>query len=162
MGIMAVIAASILDPGVYFAMNAPPAIVGSGLESVDRQTIDAARAMGMTERQILARVEIPLSLPLLVGGVRSAVLQVVATATVAAYIGLGGLGRYVIDAIRNRDYPIVQAVIVLIAGIYVILNLLVNALDGMALVVRQVAVTPGSPTKEDNRRTLQARSRYIR
>ncbi len=85
----------------------PPLLAGaySGLESVDRQTIDAARAMGMTERQILTRVEIPLALPLLVGGVRSAVLQVVATATVAAYVGLGGLGRYIIDGQAVSDYP---------------------------------------------------------
>jgi osmoprotectant transport system permease protein len=85
----------------------PPLLAGaySGLESVDRQTIDAARAMGMTELQILARVEVPLALPLIVGGVRSAVLQVVATATVAAYVGLGGLGRYIIDGQAVSDYP---------------------------------------------------------
>ncbi len=85
----------------------PPLLAGaySGLEAVDRQTIDAARAMGMTELQILTRVEIPLALPLLVGGVRSAVLQVVATATVGAFIGLGGLGRYIIDGQAFQDYP---------------------------------------------------------
>jgi osmoprotectant transport system permease protein len=54
---------------------------------------------------VLTRVEVPLGLPLLLGGLRSAVLQVVATATVAAYIGLGGLGRYVIDGVQIRDYP---------------------------------------------------------
>ncbi len=85
----------------------PPLLAGaySGLEAVDRQTIDAARAMGMTEWQILQRVEIPLALPLIVGGIRSAVLQVVATATVAAYVGLGGLGRYLIDGQALSDYP---------------------------------------------------------
>ena len=85
----------------------PPLLAGaySGLEAVNRQTVDAARAMGMTERQILTRVEVPLALPLIVGGVRSAVLQVVATATVAAFIGLGGLGRYIIDGQAVSDYP---------------------------------------------------------
>jgi osmoprotectant transport system permease protein len=85
----------------------PPLLAGTyaGLESVDRQTVDAARAMGFTERQILLRVEIPLALPLLVGGFRSASLQVIATATVAAYVGLGGLGRYLIDGQAYRDYP---------------------------------------------------------
>ena len=85
----------------------PPLLAGaySGLEAVDRQTIDAARAVGMTEWQVLARVEIPLAVPLLVGGIRSAVLQVVATATVAAYVGPGGLGRYIIDGQRVSDYP---------------------------------------------------------
>lgn len=77
----------------------------AGVEAVDRRTVDAARAMGMTEWQILVRVEIPLALPLLIGGLRSAVLQVVATATIAAYIGLGGLGRYLIDGLAVSDYP---------------------------------------------------------
>jgi osmoprotectant transport system permease protein len=85
----------------------PPLLAGtySGLEAVDRQTIDAARAVGMTEWQILRKVEVPLALPLIVGGIRSAVLQVVATATVAAYVGLGGLGRYLIDGQALSDYP---------------------------------------------------------
>ena len=73
----------------------PPLLAGAyaGLESVDRATVDAARAIGMTQWQVLGKVEIPLALPLIVGGIRSAVLQVIATATIAAYIGLGGLGR---------------------------------------------------------------------
>lgn len=85
----------------------PPLLAGAyaGLEAVDRQTVDAARAIGMTEWQVLGRVEIPLALPLILGGLRSAVLQVVATATVAAYVGLGGLGRYLIDGLAVRDYP---------------------------------------------------------
>lgn len=85
----------------------PPLLAGtySGLESVDRSTVDAARAMGFTEWQILRKVEIPLALPLVVGGFRSAALQVIATATVAAYVGLGGLGRYLIDGQAYRDYP---------------------------------------------------------
>jgi osmoprotectant transport system permease protein len=85
----------------------PPLLAGtySGIESVERHTIDAARGMGLTEWQVLAKVEIPLALPLLVGGFRSATLQVIATATVAAFVGLGGLGRYVIDGQAFRDYP---------------------------------------------------------
>ncbi|MEH3032630.1 MAG: ABC transporter permease [Aeromicrobium erythreum] len=85
----------------------PPLLAGvySGVESVDRRTVDAARAQGMTELQILARVEVPLGLPIILGGLRSATLQVVATATVGAYIGLGGLGRYIIDGKASSDYP---------------------------------------------------------
>lgn len=85
----------------------PPLLAGTyaGLESVDRPTIDAARAQGFTEWQVLSKVEVPLALPLLVGGFRSATLQVIATATVAAYVGLGGLGRYLIDGQAYRDYP---------------------------------------------------------
>ena len=102
----------------------PPLLAGaySGLESVNRQTVDAARAMGMTERQILARVEVPLALPLILGGLRSAVLQVVATATVAAFIGLGGLGRYIIDGQAVGDYPRMVSGSILVIGLALVLD----------------------------------------
>jgi len=67
--------------------------------------VDAARGMGMTEQEILTRVEIPIALPLIISGLRSATLQIVSTATVAAYVALGGLGRYVIDGLSLRDFP---------------------------------------------------------
>lgn len=113
----------------------PPLLAGaySGLESVDRNTLDAARAMGMTEWQVLRKVEIPLSAPLLIGGVRSATLQVIATATVAAYVALGGLGRYLFDGIALRDTPKMLA-----GAILVIIIALV--LDGMFALMQKVAV----------------------
>jgi osmoprotectant transport system permease protein len=113
----------------------PPLLAGaySGLEAVDRQTIDAARAIGMTEWQILARVEIPLALPLIVGGIRSAVLQVVATATVAAYVGLGGLGRYLIDGQALSDYP------QMVSGSILVI-VLALALDGVFVGLQKIAV----------------------
>ncbi len=82
----------------------PSVLAGAyaGIESVEPVTVDAARAQGMTEWQILTRVEIPLGLPLLVGGVRAAVLQVVATATLAAYVGAGGLGGYVFLGLKTQ------------------------------------------------------------
>lgn len=112
----------------------PPLLAGaySGIESVDRQTIDAARAMGMTEWQILARVEIPLSLHLIVGGIRSAVLQVVATATVAAYIGLGGLGRYIIDGQAQDNYPKMVAGSILVIALALVLDAVFVGLQRIA------------------------------
>jgi osmoprotectant transport system permease protein len=112
----------------------PPLLAGAyaGLESVDRRTIDAARAMGMTEWQILTKVEVPLALPLIVGGIRSAVLQVVATATVAAYIGLGGLGRYLIDGLDLSNYPKMLAGSVLVIA-------LALALDGVFALLQRLA-----------------------
>jgi osmoprotectant transport system permease protein len=62
--------------------------------------------MGMTEARVLLRVEVPNALPLILGGLRSATLQVVATATIAAYASLGGLGRYLIDGIKVRQFYI--------------------------------------------------------
>lgn len=84
----------------------PPLLAGAyaGVHQIQRLVIDAARAQGMTEVQILFRVEIPLSLPLLLGGVRGAVLQVVATATLVAYVGLGGLGYDIIQGIPLRKF----------------------------------------------------------
>lgn len=85
----------------------PPVLAGaySGLESVDPGTVDAARAIGMTGWQVLWRVEIPLSLPLILGGLRAAALQTIATWTVAAILPLGGLGRYLFDALPVQRYP---------------------------------------------------------
>ncbi|MEO6605380.1 MAG: ABC transporter permease [Aeromicrobium sp.] len=113
----------------------PPLLAGAyaGLESVDRQTIDAARAMGMTEWQILTKVEIPLALPIIVGGMRSAVLQVVATATVAAYVGLGGLGRYLIDGQAVNDYAQMAGGSVLVIGLALAFDALFAGLQGLAL-----------------------------
>ena len=59
----------------------------------------------MRGRQMLWQVELPVALPLIIGGIRSAVLQVVATATIAAYVGLGGLGRFIFDGLAQRDFP---------------------------------------------------------
>ena len=74
---------------ITFVLLAIPSLLAgayTGLQAIDRATIDAARAMGMTRWQILWRVEVPLGLPLLVGGLRTATLQVVATVTIAAYV----------------------------------------------------------------------------
>ncbi|GGO88097.1 ABC transporter permease [Nocardioides phosphati] len=116
-------------------LSVPPLLAGAyaGLESVDRHTIDAARGLGFTEWQVLTRVEIPLALPLIVGGFRSAVLQVVSTATVAAYIGLGGLGTYLIEGVQIRDYPMTLAGSLVV----VVLALVLDA--GFALAQRSAA-----------------------
>jgi len=84
----------------------PPLLAGAyaGFESVDRHTIDSARAVGMRERQIVGKVELPLSLPILVGGIRSATLQIIATATLAAYVADFGLGRFIFQGLKTRDY----------------------------------------------------------
>jgi len=91
---------------VLMLLAVPPILAGaySGFEVIDRRTIDAARAVGMTEWQILWKVEVPLGLPLLLGGLRSAVLQVVATAVLIVYIGLGGLGYDIVQGIELRRY----------------------------------------------------------
>lgn len=89
-------------------LGIPPLLAGTyaGIANVEPTVVDAARSMGMTERQVLLRVEVPNALPLILGGLRTATLQIVATATVAAYASLGGLGRYLIDGIKVRQFHI--------------------------------------------------------
>ena len=119
----------------------PPLLAGvySGLENVNRQTIDAARAIGMTEWQILTKVELPLALPLVVGGFRSATLQVVATATVAAYVSLGGLGRYIIDGQRQDIYEKMLAGSVLVILLALVLD---GAFAGLQALAARTRSTP--------------------
>ena len=92
----------------------------------------------MTEWQILYKVEVPLALPLIIGGFRSATLQVVATATIAAYIGLGGLGRYLIDGLDLSDYPKMLSGSVLVIGLALFL-------DGVFAFLQKVAVGGRAP-----------------
>lgn len=123
---------------VLVILAIPPLLAGSyaGVESVDRVTVDAARAQGMTEWQIVTRVEIPLARSLLVGGLRSATLQVVATATIAAYVAQGGLGRYLIEGLQTRDYPraVIGAILVAVLALL---------LDGVLAVVQRLVAPRG-------------------
>lgn len=83
----------------------PPILVNAqaGVAGVDRDLVEAARAMGMRERQVVRRVEVPLALPAILTGIRSAAVQVVATTTLGAIFGAGGLGRYLVEGIAQRD-----------------------------------------------------------
>lgn len=104
-----------------------PAILSgaySGIRAVPADASDAADGMGMTPRQRLWQVDLPNALPLLFGGLRSAMLQVVATAAVAAYVGLGGLGRILLDGLKISDYAQMGSAAVLIAALAVLLDLL--------------------------------------
>jgi osmoprotectant transport system permease protein len=95
----------------------PPILVAAyaGLQEVDKDLTESSRGMGLTERQILTRVELPLALPVLVGGFRVALLQVIATATIGAYLAGGGLGRYIIDGIARRDDGMLYGGVLLVA-----------------------------------------------
>ena len=97
----------ILPVEVVLVLLAIPPILSNayaGVQSVDPAIRDAARGMGMTGGQVLGRVELPNALPLLMSGLRSASLQVIATATVGAYIGLGGLGRPIYDGSQQGPF----------------------------------------------------------
>jgi osmoprotectant transport system permease protein len=90
---------------VLAVLAIPPMLANTtaGIAGVDPAVRDAAQGMGMTPLQVLTRVEIPIAVPLILAGVRSALLQVIATATIAAFAGLGGLGRFIIDGFAVSD-----------------------------------------------------------
>ncbi|GAA3198027.1 ABC transporter permease [Actinocorallia longicatena] len=108
------------------ALAVPPILLNTyeGIRQVEPQIRDAASGMGMTGLQILLRVELPIAVPLLMLGVRTAAVQVVATATVAAYINLGGLGGYIMDGVLLQEYGTVVggSVLVVILAIAVQLS----------------------------------------
>jgi osmoprotectant transport system permease protein len=123
---------------VLVLLAIPPLLSGTyaGIEAVDPAARDAARGMGMTGREVLRMVELPIALPLFLSGLRSATLQVVATATIAASVSLGGLGRYLIDGLASREYAQMVGGSVLVA----VLALLA---DGLLALVERYAVSPG-------------------
>ncbi|MFF7484742.1 ABC transporter permease [Streptomyces luteogriseus] len=126
----------VMIPLVVLAV--PPILVTTyeAVRTVDPSPVDAARGMGMHESRILFQVELPVALPLILSGLRSAAIQIVSTATIAAYVSLGGLGRYIVDGLYQRDYEKVVGGATLVA---------VLALVTLALfwVAGRVAVSPG-------------------
>lgn len=111
---------------------AVPAIVTNtyaGMTAVDPDVKDAARGQGMRGHQVLFQVELPLALPLIMTGLRLALIQVVATATIAAYVSFGGLGRYVFDGLAQRDLVQVLGGAVLVAAVAVVLDLALSGLQ---------------------------------
>lgn len=116
----------------------PPVMLNAaaGVDSVDPDARDAARGMGLTSWQVLTRVEFPCALPLVMAGVRSAANQVIATATVAGTIGLGGLGRFIFTGYATQRYGVVFGATILV----VVLVLVVELLFAIA---QRRAVSPG-------------------
>jgi len=120
---------------IVLAVLALPAILtatATGVAGADPEAVYAAKAMGMTGGQVVSKVEWPLAVPLVISGLRSATLQVVATATVAAFAAGGGLGQLLISGQRSRDYSQMLAGAVLIAVLAVLLDLLIGTIGLLA------------------------------
>jgi osmoprotectant transport system permease protein len=115
----------------------PPLLTNAyiGVRDVDREIREAARGMGMTGLQVLRRVEVPLALPLVAAGLRTAAVQVVATATLAAYVGGGGLGRLIADGFGRGDNAMTAAGGVLVAALALSVEI--------SLALLQRRLTPG-------------------
>jgi len=112
-------------------LGVPPILVNTftGIREVDRDLVDAARGQGMAEREILGSVELPLAVPVIVTGVRSAAVQIVATATLGAIFGFGGLGRYLVDGIAQFDSGQIFGGAILVAGLVIATDVVFAALQ---------------------------------
>ena len=121
------------------ALAVPPMVTNSyvALREVDPDVKDAARGMGYRELAQLLRVELPLAVPLIMAGVRTSAVQVVATATLAALIAGGGLGRYIVDGLARSDNPRTLAGALLVAALALATELLLAGLQ-RALVPRGI------------------------
>jgi osmoprotectant transport system permease protein len=117
------------------ALAIPPMVTNSyvGVREVDADVREAARGMGMTGLQVLSRVELPMAVPLIMAGVRTAAVEVVATATIAALVAWGGLGRYIVDGLAQRDFVQVFAGAVLVAGLSVVTEVTLAGLQRLLL-----------------------------
>ncbi|MGI9033255.1 MAG: ABC transporter permease [Acidimicrobiales bacterium] len=130
------------------ALAVPPMVTNSyvGVRQVDSEVREAARGMGMTSLQVLGRVELPMAVPLIMAGVRTAAVQVVATATIAALVAWGGLGRYIVDGLAQRDFVAVFAGAALVAGLSVLTEL---ALAGLQYLLVPSGLRHGATDKNE-------------
>jgi osmoprotectant transport system permease protein len=109
----------------------PPIVTNTfvAIREVDRDVVDAARGMGLSEGQILRSIEIPLGLPLILAGIRTAAVNVVATATLGAVVAGGALGRFIVDGFALREFDQLVAGAILVALLAVATELSFSALE---------------------------------
>lgn len=114
-----------------FFLAIPPILTNAyvGIREVDADSVEAARGMGLSGRQILRRLQLPLAAPLIVAGLRTSAVQVVATATLAALLAGGGLGRYIVDGFARQDNPLILAGAILVAILAIGVELALGALE---------------------------------
>jgi osmoprotectant transport system permease protein len=139
---------SALDPQLGFkfyptmialiVLGIPPILVNTyvGVSGVDAELVESARGMGMRDAEVLRRVEIPVALPIVAGGIRSAAVQIVATATLGAIFGGGGLGRFLVEGIAQNDNGKIFGGVTLVAALSLLTELV------FALIQRSVT-SPG-------------------
>ena len=115
---------------VLVVLGIPPILAGtySGIDAIPAPIKDGSTAIGYSPLQVLGRVEIPLAVPQIIDGIRSSLLQIISTATICAYLGIGGLGRYLIDGLATRDYPEVLSGAVIVIAIVLFFEILLASL----------------------------------
>lgn len=120
------------------ALGVPPMVTNSyvGMRSVDPDIRQAARGVGMTGWQSLWQIELPIALPVIMAGIRTSAVQVMSTATLAAYVGLGGLGRYLIDGLATRE-------LTQVVGGAIVVALLAVSIEAILALVQKRLVSEG-------------------
>lgn len=123
---------------VLVLLAIPPILTGTytGIQAADGGAVDAAVGLGYRPLQVLTRIQLPCALPLIISGIRGATLQIVSTATVAAYVALNGLGRYIIDGRANNDFGQMIAGAALVAVVALFLEL-------SFLLIGRLVISPG-------------------
>src|SRR6266496_4018025 len=112
-------------------LGIPPILTNAyvGVQNVDADTVEAARGMGMSERQVLAGLEVPMATRLIMAGIRTSSVTIVATATLSALIGGGTLGRYIVDFFAQRQNPKLVAGSILVAVLAILTELILGWVD---------------------------------
>lgn len=147
---------SLAGPILTLIVLAVPAVLAgtyAGVRNVDPAVVDAATGMGMRGPEVLWKVELPNALPLIIGGLRSATLQVISTATIAAYVALGGLGRFIVDGLATQDYPMMIGGSILVALLAIAADLL---LGGLQALIVSPGLRGGVPAGRAGARRLRA------
>ena len=116
-------------------LGIPPVLTNSyvGIREVDRDVVEAARGMGLRERQVLSRVELPIAAPLIIAGVRNSAVAIVATATLGALVAGGGLGRYIVDGLARQDYPRLFVGALLVAVLSIAVEIVFGAVERLTV-----------------------------
>src|SRR5262245_19802671 len=101
-------------------LGLPPILVNAhaGVSGVDREVVEAGRGMGMNDRGLLRRIELPIAIPVITGGLRSSSAQIIATATLAAVFAGPGLGRYLVEGYAQLNYPMMVAGVIFVALLF--------------------------------------------
>jgi osmoprotectant transport system permease protein len=129
------------------ALGIPPIVTNSyiGMREVDADVREAARGMGMRARAVLWQVELPIAVPLIMAGVRTSAVNIVATATLAALVAYGGLGRFIVDGLAQRDFVQLFAGALLVAVLSVAVEL---GMTGLQRIVTPVGLRSEASTRE--------------
>lgn len=134
-------------------LGIPPIMTNSyvAVRGVDRDVVEAARGMGLRERQVLSQVELPIGAPLIIAGVRNAAVAIVATATLGALVAGGGLGRYIVDGLARQEYPRLFVGALLVALLSIVVEVAFGGFERLAVSAGLRSASTDGPAELEGR-----------